>query len=106
MDKMAGTLRYAEMLPHELAAVLASRPVVYLPLGTLEYHGPHLALGNDGLKAEGLCERGCARTGGALAPTLYWGIGGGHKDYRACGWHYISWCRIAYCFENPILRMQ
>ncbi len=74
-------MRYQEMLPHELEAVLQATPVAYLPLGTLEYHGPHLAIGNDALKAEGLCERACARTGGVLVPTLYWGIGGGHKKY-------------------------
>jgi len=72
---------YQEMLPHELDAILQTTPVAYFPLGTLEYHGPHLAIGNDALKAEGLCERACARTGGVLVPTLYWGIGGGHKDY-------------------------
>jgi creatinine amidohydrolase len=72
---------YQEMLPHELDAMLRSAPVAYWPLGTLEYHGPHLAIGNDAIKAEGILERACARTGGVLVPTLYWGIGGGHKAY-------------------------
>ena len=76
-------IRYEEMLPHELEATLTTCPVAYLPLGTLEYHGPHLAVGNDALKAEGICARVAARTGGVLAPTLYWGIGGGHKEYPA-----------------------
>lgn len=75
--------RYQELLPHELEAILASHPVAYLPLGTLEYHGPHLAVGNDAIKAEAICERACLRTGGVLVPTLYWGIGGGHKEYPA-----------------------
>lgn len=74
-------MHYQEMLPHELEAILASCPVAYWPLGTLEYHGPHLAIGNDALKAEGICRRACARSGGVLVPTLYWGIGGGHKTY-------------------------
>jgi creatinine amidohydrolase len=78
---MTSKMRYQEMLPHELEAVLASCPVAYWPLGTLEYHGPHLAVGNDALKAEGICERACARSGGVLVPTHYWGIGGGHKTY-------------------------
>lgn len=76
-------MRYQEMLPHELEAILRDCPVVYWPLGTLEYHGPHLAIGNDALKAEGICERACARSGGVLAPAFYWGIGGGHKEYPA-----------------------
>ena len=75
--------RYQEMLPHELDDVLKRTPVAYWPLGMLEYHGPHLAIGNDALKAEGILERACARTGGVVVPTLYWGVGGGHKTYPA-----------------------
>ena len=74
-------MRYQELLPHELEAILQRTPAAYLPLGTLEYHGPHLAIGHDALKAEGILERACMRTGGVLVPTLYWGIGGGHKEY-------------------------
>ncbi len=76
-------MRYQELLPHELEAILSNCPVAYWPLGTLEYHGPHLAIGNDALKAEGICARACARSGGVLVPALYWGIGGGHKEYPA-----------------------
>ena len=75
--------RYEELLPHELEEILQTCPVAYFPLGTLEYHGPHLAIGNDALKAEALCARACERTGGVLIPTLYWGAGGGHKEYPA-----------------------
>ena len=38
-------VRYAELLPHEFRTRLAQRPVAYLPLGTLEWHGEHLPLG-------------------------------------------------------------
>jgi len=72
---------YQEMLPYELEQVLSNAPVAYWPLGTLEYHGPHLPIGNDALKAEGILERVCSRTGGVIVPALYWGIGGGHKAY-------------------------
>ena len=74
-------MRYEEMLPHEFDQAMAKAPVAYVPIGTLEYHGPHLAIGNDALKATGILERACARTGGVLVPPLYWGIGGGHKGY-------------------------
>jgi creatinine amidohydrolase len=72
---------YQEMLPHEFEAAVAEAPAAFLPLGTLEYHGPHMAIGNDALKAQAILERVCARTGGVMVPTLYWGIGGGHKAY-------------------------
>ena len=80
---MMRKIRFEEMLPHEFDDAIQECPVAYLPLGTLEYHGLHLPLGNDALKAEALCERACRRTGGVLLPSLYWGIGGGHKSYPA-----------------------
>jgi creatinine amidohydrolase len=47
--------------------------VAYVPLGALEWHGEHAALGLDGLKAEWICEQAAARTGGVLFPTMHWG---------------------------------
>ncbi len=38
-------VKYAELLPFEFRRRLAERPVAYLPLGTLEWHGEHIALG-------------------------------------------------------------
>jgi creatinine amidohydrolase len=74
-------MRYEELLPHEFEAALRQCPVAWVPVGTLEYHGPHLAVGNDAIKAEGILARACALAGGVLVPTLYWGTGGGHLDY-------------------------
>ena len=72
---------YQEMLPDELEAAIRNAPVALFPLGTLEYHGPHMAVGNDALKAQAILERVWHQTGGVIVPTLYWGVGGGHKDY-------------------------
>ena len=47
-------MRYEELLLGELDDILSNTPVAYFPLGTLEYHGPHLAIGNDALKAEAI----------------------------------------------------
>lgn len=71
------------MFPDELEAEISCAPVAYFPLGTLEFHGPHLPVGNDALKAQAILERVCDRTGGVILPALFWGIGGGHKDYPA-----------------------
>ena len=66
-------MRYAELLPHEFRTRLAERPIAYLPLGTLEWHGEHLPLGSDGIISEGLmCE--CAREfGGIVMPSIHLG---------------------------------
>lgn len=65
---------YAELRPDELADILAVAPVAYLPWGALEWHGPHLPLGTEGLIAEAAAERVVRRTGGVLLPTTWWPI--------------------------------
>ncbi|TFD68878.1 creatininase family protein [Cryobacterium ruanii] len=67
--------------PAELDAALAVSPIVYLPLGTIEFHSSHLPVGLDALTAHGLCIDSARRTGGLVLPPLYQGTGGGHADY-------------------------
>jgi creatinine amidohydrolase len=66
-------VRYLELLPHEFRARLAERPLGYLPLGTLEWHGEHNALGSDALISGGLFERAARRFGGIVFPPLFLG---------------------------------
>ncbi len=42
-------MRYEMMLPHQIRAAIASNLPVVLPLGVLEYHGEHMAVGMDTL---------------------------------------------------------
>ncbi len=69
------------MLPHELSAAVASHPVAYLPLGSLEFHAAHLPIGLDALSAHGICVRAASRAGGIVLPPLHYGTGGGHIKY-------------------------
>lgn len=69
------------LLPHEIDAALAARSVVYLPLGSIEFHAAHLPIGLDGLTAHGVCTRAATSGGGIVLPPLYYGIGGGHTAY-------------------------
>ena len=66
-------VRYEEMLPHEIVARRKKFPAAFIGLGGLEWHGEHLAVGNDALKAEKLCELAAARSGGFAFPTLWYG---------------------------------
>jgi creatinine amidohydrolase len=66
-------VRYEEMLPHEVVERREKCPVAYLPLGGLEWHGEHLALGNDALKAHALCILAAQRSGGIAFPPLWYG---------------------------------
>jgi creatinine amidohydrolase len=66
-------VQYLELLPHEFRARLAARPVGYLPLGTLEWHGEQNALGADALQSQALFTRAARRFGGIVFPPLFLG---------------------------------
>jgi creatinine amidohydrolase len=59
--------------PGQLEAAIKDYPAAYVAIGSIEWHGPHLPLGFDGLKAEVLLRRVADRLGkGVLFPTMYW----------------------------------
>lgn len=68
--------RLERMFPAELEAQIQARPLLVLPVGTIEWHSHHLPVGLDGLVAEGVAARIAQTTGGVLAPTSYWAVGG------------------------------
>jgi creatinine amidohydrolase len=70
---MTDEVRYQMLRPAQVVARRKACPVVYIPTGTLEWHGVHNPLGADTLQAEGLAIL-CARKGGGLVfPPLYYG---------------------------------
>ncbi len=71
----------AALRPGQLEAALAARPIVYVAVGALEYHGRHLPVGLDTLKADALVRRAAALTGGVVLPPLALGSGGEHMDF-------------------------
>ncbi|RFA11363.1 creatinase [Subtercola boreus] len=74
-------MRAERLSPAELDVAIAAAPLAYLPLGTLEFHGPHLPIGLDAMNAKALCEAAALLTGGIVLPVVYQGTGGGHGDY-------------------------
>ena len=81
MSTDQGAVQAELLLPHEIDAALSARSVVYLPLGSIEFHSAHLPIGLDGLNAHGVCTRAAVVDGGIVLPTLYYGTGGGHTGY-------------------------
>lgn len=65
-------VQFEEMFPWELAQAIATAPICYLPLGVLEWHGEHNAVGLDGIKAHAVCVEAAKQSGGVVVPTLYW----------------------------------
>ena len=66
-------VRFEEMFPWEVARAMAEAPICYLPLGVLEWHGEHNAVGLDGIKAHAICVEAARQSGGVVAPALWWG---------------------------------
>jgi creatinine amidohydrolase len=56
------------MRPGQLEAALRAFPVVYVPFGLIEWHGRHLPLGNDALKAHGILVKCAEQYGGVVYP--------------------------------------
>jgi creatinine amidohydrolase len=66
-------VRHGDLLPHEFEARLREHPVGYLPIGTLEWHGPQSPLGADFIQASAILERAATRFGGIVLPPIWLG---------------------------------
>ncbi len=90
----AMTLRLDEMTSVELDQLVrasgdAGPPVVILPTGALEQHGPHLPLGTDRLLPERIAELVARDCGALVAPSLAYGYksqpkSGGGNHFQGC----------------------
>jgi creatinine amidohydrolase len=60
--------------PRQIVALRNECPVIYLPVGALEWHERHMPVGTDGMTAHGISLRAAAVTGGVVYPPLFWGV--------------------------------
>lgn len=67
---------YENLFPHEFEKRLKTRPIGYLPLGTLEWHGKHNVFGADALQSRELFRRAARRFGGIVMPPIWMGPDG------------------------------
>lgn len=59
------------MRPGQLEKAMRDFPVVYVPFGLIEWHGRHLPLGNDAIKAHGILVKAAEQFGGVVYPPVY-----------------------------------
>lgn len=91
-------VQWERMLPYEFRTSIQQLPVVFLPLGTVEWHGEHNALGLDAVKAHALCINAAQKSGGGVVhPPVYGGMGGLDKPATVVMEGENSW-------ENHLLR--
>lgn len=60
---------------------VASNPLVILPVGALEAHGPHLPLGADQIQAEATAASVAERVDALIAPTVAYGSAPGARRF-------------------------
>ena len=63
------------MRPGQLEAAARAFPAVYVPFGLIEWHGRHLPLGNDALKAHAVLVKCAEKHGGVVYPPVYFHSG-------------------------------
>jgi creatinine amidohydrolase len=73
VENQTPEVRYHMMRPGQIVERRKAFPAVYIPIGTMEWHGVQNPVGADAIQAEGIAIR-CAQKGGGLVfPTLYYG---------------------------------
>lgn len=65
---------YDRLLPTEFDDRVREAPVVYQPVGCMEWHAKHLPLGLDGLKAHEICRAAAREAGGIVMPPSHLGV--------------------------------
>jgi creatinine amidohydrolase len=66
-------VEYELMRPGEVMEARQRAPVAFVPVSPLEWHGPHLPLGTDGLHAWHVSVRVARQVGGVVLPPFYAG---------------------------------
>ncbi len=72
MDKsLSRNVQMQFMRPGQLEAAIREFPAVYVPFGLIEWHGRHLPLGNDAIKAHAILVKCAEEFGGVVYPPQW-----------------------------------
>lgn len=80
-NQLTSEVRLERMTPEQIEAAKARRPAIYVPCGSIEWHGYHNVVGLDALKAHEQLVGLAQQHGGVVYPPLFLGSGGGHTDW-------------------------
>lgn len=75
--------RYEELTWPEIREAIARQPVVLLPFGTVEDHGPHLPINTDNVIVEAICLEAARRAPEDILamPVVAYGLDEHHMDF-------------------------
>jgi creatinine amidohydrolase len=65
-------MKLERSFPYQLKQAQSAHVPLVIPVGTIEYHGPHCAIGCDGLIAEQLAEKLAQIKEVVIAPTIWY----------------------------------
>jgi creatinine amidohydrolase len=80
-DNLLEEVRLERMRPSQVEAAKARRPAIYVPFGSIEWHGYHNALGLDAVKTHEQLIGLAVKAGGVVYPPVFFGSGGGHLEW-------------------------
>jgi len=69
--ELSSAVQMQFLRPGQLEKALRDFPAVYVPFGLIEWHGRHLPLGNDALKAHAILVKTAEQFGGVVYPPVY-----------------------------------
>jgi len=68
---LSSAVQMQYLRPRQLEDALRRFPVVYVAFGLIEWHGRHLPLGNDAMKAHAILVKCAEQFGGVVYPPVY-----------------------------------
>jgi creatinine amidohydrolase len=78
---VTGSRRLSDLDSRTFEQRLSSNPLVIVPVGALEAHGPHLPLGADQIQAEATAASLAERVDALIAPTIAYGSAPGARRF-------------------------
>lgn len=80
-DRLKREVRLERMRPAQIERARGEFSAIYIPFGSIEWHGIHNPVGLDALKAHEQLVGLAVRSGGVVYPPVFFGAGGGHLDW-------------------------
>jgi len=74
-NQLSPAVQMQFMRPGQVEAAARKFPAVYVPFGLIEWHGRHMPLGNDAIKAHAFLVKCAERFGGVVYPPVYFHAG-------------------------------
>jgi creatinine amidohydrolase len=80
-DRLDNEVRLERMRPEQAASAREACPAIYVPFGSIEWHGYQNPVGLDAIKAHEQLVGLARMVGGVVYPAVFFGAGGGHTEW-------------------------